>query len=79
MLGNVYQDDHGISILYFCNHKNILLEHGGETRDRKKSLNTSFWDVVIQNSLGTTYYDPTTPKIYIWDSVLEVISTACNT
>ena len=48
------------------------------TGEIKKSLNTSFWDVIIQNSSGTTSYDPTMPRIYIWDFLREVISAACK-
>ena len=47
--------------------------------DRNNSLNPFFWDVVIQNSPSTTYYDPTIPRLYRWDLVQEVIRAACKT
>ena len=47
--------------------------------DSKMSSNTFFWNVVIQNSPGTTSYDTTMPRLYIWDSIRGVISAACNT
>ena len=49
------------------------------TGDRKRSSNPFFWDVFIQNSPGTTSYDPNIPSIYIWDSIRGVIRAACKT
>ena len=49
------------------------------TGDRKRSSNTFFWDVIIQNSPGTASYDPTIPRLYKWDSVQGVISAAYKT
>ena len=49
------------------------------TRDRNKSLNPFFWDVIIQKSPGTTSYDPTMPRLYRWDSIRVLIKTACKT
>ena len=37
------------------------------TGDMKRLSNPFFWDVVVQNSPGTIYYDPTMPTLYRWD------------
>ena len=45
----------------------------------KRSSNPFFYDVVIQNSPGTTFYDTTMPRLYRWDSIQGVIIAACRT
>ena len=49
------------------------------TGDKKRSSNNFFWDVAIHNSPGTTYYDPTMPRLYIWDSVRGKLSAVYKT
>ena len=46
--------------------------------DRKDESNPFNWDSVVQNCPGTNYYDPSTPRLYRWDSKLQVITAACK-
>ena len=70
------QDGHAIIILAFRDHKNIFLGHGGDNWVQEEVTEFLVWDVVIQNSPGTTYYDPTMTRLLKWDSIQGAIRAA---
>ena len=78
-LVKIDQDGRGLSILAFCDHKNIFWAMEAITGYRKSSSNPFFWDVVIRNSPGTTSHYPTMPRLHRWDSIREEISATCKT
>ena len=47
--------------------------------DWKDKANPFYWDSVVQNCLGTNEYYLSMPRLYWWDSKLQVITAACKT
>ena len=47
--------------------------------DRKNEANPFYWDSLVQNCPGTNEYDPYIPRLYLWDSTLQVMTAACKT
>ena len=45
---------------------------------RKDEANPLYWDSLVQNCPGTNKYDPSMPRLYIWDSKQQVVTAACN-